>query len=147
MQVCDVHGFLCLVLWKSTSRRYYFPPAPRPSILAVISYVLSYLDSLVSSGDERDKQRQHHVDEEGDEGVQVHLAEQPHQSAALLHLRERHKHVVPVDEGEEALGHHGQRTELRDTEQQSGFCKLKSVSNAVGFSGRRSKCGQEKTTS
>lgn len=65
--------------------------------------VTSYLDGLVGSCDESDKQRQHHVDEEGDEGVQVHLAEQPHQGAALLHLRESHEHVVPVNQGEEAL--------------------------------------------
>lgn len=56
------------------------------------------LDGLVGSRDEGDEQGQHHVDEEGDEGVQVHLAEQPHQRAGLLHLGERHKHVVTVDE-------------------------------------------------
>lgn len=71
MQVCDVDGLLGLVLY-----------------------------GLVGSCDESDKQRQHHVDEEGDEGVQIYLAEEPHQSAALLHLGERHKHVVPVNEGE-----------------------------------------------
>lgn len=62
-----------------------------------------HLDGLVGSCNEGDEQRQHHVYEEGDEGVQVHLAEQPHQRAGLLHLSERHKHVVAVDEGEEAL--------------------------------------------
>lgn len=66
-----------------------------------------YLDGLVRSGDEGDEQRQDHVDEERDEGVQVDLAEEPHQRAAHLHLGERHKHVVTVDEGEQALRHHG----------------------------------------
>lgn len=64
------------------------------------------LDRLVGSCDESDKQRQDHVDKQGDEGVEVDLAEHPHQSAALLHLRERHKHVIPIYEGEEALRHH-----------------------------------------
>lgn len=76
----------------------------------------SNLDGLVGSCDEGNEQRQHHVYEEGDEGVEVDLAEQPHQRAGLLHLGERHKHVVAVDEGEEALGHHGQGAELRDRE-------------------------------
>lgn len=62
-----------------------------------------YLDGLVGSCDEGNEQRQHHVYEEGDEGVQVDLAEQPHHRAGLLHLGERHKHVVAVNEGEEAL--------------------------------------------
>lgn len=69
-------------------------------------------DGLVSAGDERDEQRQDHVDEERDEGVQVDLAEQPHQGAAVLHFSKRHEHVVPVNQGEEALRHHGQRPEL-----------------------------------
>lgn len=56
-----------------------------------------YLDGLVGSCDEGNEQRQHHVYEEGDEGVQVHLAEEPHQRAGLLHLGKRHKHVVAVD--------------------------------------------------
>lgn len=75
--------------------------------------LISYLNGLIGSCDESDEQRQNHVDEEGDEAVQVNLAEQPHQSAALLHLRERHEHVVPVNEGEQALRYHGQRAELR----------------------------------
>jgi len=71
-----------------------------------------YHDGVVGSGDERDEEGQHHVDEEGDEGVEVHLAEDPHQRAAPLHLVERHEHVVPVDQREQALRHRGQRAEL-----------------------------------
>lgn len=63
----------------------------------------SYLNGLIRSCDESNKQRQHHVDEERDEGVQVNLTEEPHQSTAFLHLRECHEHVVPVNEGEQAL--------------------------------------------
>ena len=71
-----------------------------------------YHDGVVGSGDECDEEGQHHVDEEGDDGVEVDLTEDPHQGAASLHLRERHKHVVPVDEREQALGHRGQGAEL-----------------------------------
>lgn len=62
-----------------------------------------YLDGLIGPRDEGNKQREHHVDEEGDEGVQVHLTKKPHQCARLLHLRERHEHVITVNEREEAL--------------------------------------------
>lgn len=62
-----------------------------------------YHDGVVGSSDECDEEGQHHVDKEGDEGVKVDLAEDPHQCAALLHLRERHKHVVAVDQREQAL--------------------------------------------
>lgn len=64
---------------------------------------MSHLNSLVGPSDESNEQRQDHVDEQGDESVEVELAERPNQSAALLHLRERHKHVVPINEGEQAL--------------------------------------------
>ena len=73
------------------------------------------LDGVVGAGDERDEEAEHHVDEQADEGVQVELGEQPDQAAAALlrlHRRERHEHVIAVDEREEALGHHGQRAEL-----------------------------------
>lgn len=76
-------------------------------------FIIPYLYSLIGSCDESNKQWQHHVDEEWDEGVQVDLAEQPHQGAALLHPRKRHKHVVSVNEGEQTFWHHGQGTELR----------------------------------
>ena len=71
-----------------------------------------YHDGVVGSGDECDEEGQHHVDEEGDEGVEVDLTEDPHQGAAPLHLSKRHKHVVPVDEREQALGNRGQGAEL-----------------------------------
>lgn len=61
------------------------------------------LDGLIGVSNESDEQAEHHVDEEGDEGVQVHLTEQPHQHATLLHPRECYEHVVTVNEGEQAL--------------------------------------------
>lgn len=69
-------------------------------------------NGVVGSGDERDEEGQHHVDEEGDEGVEVDLAEDPHQRATVLHLSERDKHVVPVDQRKQALRHHGQGAKL-----------------------------------
>jgi len=74
------------------------------------------LDSVVGAGDECDEETQHNVDEEADEGVEVELREEPHQATATLlglHGCKRHEHVVPVDEGEQALGNHGQRAELQ----------------------------------
>lgn len=69
-------------------------------------------DGVIGSSDECDEERQHHVDEERDEGVKVDLAEDPHQRTAVLHLRKSHKHVVSVDQREQALRHHRQRAEL-----------------------------------
>ena len=124
VQVRYVDGFLGLVLWKSTRIYYFFFPPfsfnsnfhpclpffySSDTILAVRKtemigpdYVrtTSYLNGLIGSCDESNKQRKHHVDEERDEGVQINLAKQPHQGTALLHLRERHEHVIPVNEGE-----------------------------------------------
>ena len=72
----------------------------------------AYHNGVVGSGDECDEEGQNHVDEEGNEGVKVHLAEDPHQCAALLHLSKRYKHVVSVDQREQALRHRGQGAEL-----------------------------------
>lgn len=69
------------------------------------------LDGVVGACDECDEETEHHVDEQADEGVQVELREEPDQAAAALlrlHGREGHEHVIPVDEREQALGHHGQ---------------------------------------
>ena len=76
------------------------------------NWMKAYHNGVVGSGDERDEEGQHHVDEQRDKGVKVDLAEDPHQRAALLHLGERYKHVVSVDQREEALRHHGQGAEL-----------------------------------
>lgn len=59
------------------------------------------LDGVIGTGDERDEEAQHHVDEEADEGVKVDLGEEPDEAAAALlrlHRRKRHKHVIPIDE-------------------------------------------------
>lgn len=62
-----------------------------------------YHNSVVGSGDECNEEGQHHVDEERDEGVEVDLAENPDQRPALLHLSKRYKHVISVDQREQAL--------------------------------------------
>lgn len=42
------------------------------------SALLSYLDGFIWVSDEGNEERQHHVDEEGDEGVEVRPTEKPH---------------------------------------------------------------------
>lgn len=76
---------------------------------------MTNLDGVIGTGDECDKEAQHHVDEEADEGVKVELGEEPDNGAVALlrlHCRKRHEHVIPIDEREQALRHHGQRAEL-----------------------------------
>lgn len=78
-----------------------------------LRHVLGLLgDGVVGSGDERDEERQHHVDEERDEGVEIELTEHPHQRPALLQLREGGKHVVSINERKQTLGHRRERAEL-----------------------------------
>lgn len=43
-----------------------------------------YLDGLVCVGDEGNEEWQDHVDEQGDEGVEVSPAKEPHQSIFVL---------------------------------------------------------------
>lgn len=62
-----------------------------------IWYNHHYLDGLVSICDEGDEETEHHVDEEGDERVEIGSAEQPHHCVLLLKVRKRREHVVPVD--------------------------------------------------
>lgn len=87
-------------------------PLQRAWNLGSSAAVRSHLDGLVGAGDEGDEEAEDHVDEEADEGVQVDLAEEPHQVTVLLHLGEGDEHIVPVDEREEALRHHGKGAEL-----------------------------------
>lgn len=85
------------------------PPPPRHTPLRQ-----KYLDGLVGVGDEGDEERQNHVDEEGDEGVEVRPAEEPHQLVLVLQLGEGGEHVIAVHEGEQAFGHSTQALELHD---------------------------------
>lgn len=71
-----------------------------------------YLDALVSICDESYEKAEHHVDEEGDERVEVDPAEQPHHDVLLRELSKRREHVVPVHQGEEAFGHAAQTLKL-----------------------------------
>lgn len=62
-------------------------------------------DGFIGVGDESDEQAEHHVDEEGDEGVKVESAEKPHHVALVSHPQEGGVHVIPIDEREKALCH------------------------------------------
>ncbi len=98
----------------------------------------SYLDGLVSSSDKSDEEREHHVNEQRDERVEVnlqgnrvrllhwilyapvwgrdgetHLTEDPDEHAALLHATEGHKHVISIDQREKTLRYQRERAELR----------------------------------
>lgn len=73
---------------------------------------LEPLDGLIGVRDEGDEERQHHVDEQGDKGVEVGPAEEPHQSVFVLQLGEGGEHVVAVQEGEQALRYTTQALKL-----------------------------------
>lgn len=80
---------------------------------------MSHLDGVVGVGDDCDEEAEDHVDEERHKGVEVNPAEDPHHAVLALHVLEGGKHVVPVDQGEEALGHGVQGAELRQREQRN----------------------------
>lgn len=63
------------------------------------------LDGFIGVCYQRDEEAEHHVDEEGDEGVEVDSAEKPHNVGFTPQLQEGGVHVVPIDQREEALGH------------------------------------------
>lgn len=86
---------------------------------------LKYLDGLVGVSDEGDEERQHHVDEQGDEGVEVGPAEEPHHDVFVLQLREGGEHVVAVHQGEEALRYTTQALKLEMEEETLISRKLK----------------------
>lgn len=74
----------------------------------------THLDGLVAVRDESDEEAEHHVDEEGNKGVEVKPAEEPHHVALVSHPLEGGVHVVSVDEREEALGHLVECPELEE---------------------------------
>lgn len=61
-------------------------------------------DGLIGVSDESDEQAEHHIDEEGDEGVKVKSAEKPRHIALVSHLQKSGIHIIAVDEWEKALG-------------------------------------------
>lgn len=71
-------------------------------------------DGFVGVCDEGDEQAEHHVDEERCEGVQIDSAEKPHHVALVSHIKEGAKHVVSVNEREEALCHFVKCSELKN---------------------------------
>lgn len=98
---------------EGQTRQGEFTPdyRPQPWSLGARSFSL-HLDHLVGAGDEGDEERQHHVDEQGDEGVEVGPAEVPHQAVLVFELREGGEHVVAVQQREQTLGHAVQLLEL-----------------------------------
>lgn len=85
------------------------------SLTSHTQQIRKYLDGLVGVGDEGDEERQHHVDEQRDEGVEVGPAEEPHQSVFVLQLGEGGEHVVAVQQGKKALRHATQSLKLGET--------------------------------
>lgn len=81
------------------------------------AYDRTDLDGFIWASDKGNEEAENHVDEEADKSVQVQLAEEPHQVAVLLHCGKGHKHVIPVDEGEKALGHLWEGAELKPDNQ------------------------------
>ncbi len=70
------------------------------------------LNGLIGVSDKSDEQAEHHVDEEGDEGIEVESAEKPNHVALVSHLQKGGIHVVSIDEREEALCHFVKRSKL-----------------------------------
>lgn len=78
---------------------------------------MSHLDGVVGVGDDCDEKAEDHVDEERHKGVEVNPAEDPHHAVLVLHVLEGGKHVVSIDQGEQALRHRVQGAELRQREE------------------------------
>lgn len=85
----------------------------------LLDFVRTDLDGLIGVGNEGDEEAEHHIDEEGDEGVQVKSAEKPHHVTLVSHPQESGVHVVAVEEREEALGHFVQRSKLKTLKKSS----------------------------
>ena len=64
---------------------------------------ISYLNCIIGVHDDGQEERQDDVDEEGDEGVEVDPGEPPDDGVLGGSRGEGGVHVIPVDEGEEAL--------------------------------------------
>lgn len=79
----------------------------------LLDFVWTDLDGLVGVGNEGDEEAEHHIDEEGDEGVEVKSAEKPHHVTLVSHPPESGVHVIAIEEREEALGHFVQRSKLK----------------------------------
>lgn len=72
------------------------------------------LDGLICVGNEHNEQAEHHVDEEGGEGVKIDSAEKPNHVAFLPYVQKGGVHVVPVNERKQAFGHFIKRPKLQE---------------------------------
>ena len=61
------------------------------------------MQCLISIRDERDEDRENHINEESNEDVKVDLGEDISSSGFLGHLAVSGKHVVSIDEREETF--------------------------------------------
>lgn len=64
---------------------------------------LTNLDCLVGIHDDGDEETQYHINEEGDEGVEVDTGEPPNHRVLARGGGEGGKHIVSIDEGVQAL--------------------------------------------
>ena len=81
---------------------------------------LTHVERLIGVRDETNEHTEDHVDEEGDEQVEVDLAEDPESNRCLWHLLVSHVHVISIEEGEEALRGDTEVCELHRGEWQGG---------------------------
>ena len=81
---------------------------------------LTHVERLIGVRDETNEHTEDHVDEEGDEQVEVDLAEDPEGKGRLWHLLVSHVHVISIEEGEEALRGDTEVCELHRGEWQGG---------------------------
>ena len=82
---------------------------------AEINNLCQYLDCFVGVHDEGNEEGQDDVDEQRDKRVEVDAREPPDQHGTFAHSGESGKHVVSVDQREQALGRRRDRLKLRDS--------------------------------
>lgn len=64
---------------------------------------ITNLDCFIGIHDDGNEETQYHIDEEGNEGVEVDAGEPPHHRILARSGGEGGKHVVSIDEGVQAL--------------------------------------------
>lgn len=83
-----------------------------PCKISNIRVARTDLDGFVRVSDKSYEQTEHHVDEDRDEGIEVESAEEPHHVGFVSHPQKGGKHIITIEEREEALCHFSQCSEL-----------------------------------
>lgn len=99
LQVCQWEAILLIFLAKRKHQQDQYETKTKIIISTnqtTVNSLKMYLDSLIGVSDEGNKERQHHVNEQGDEGVEVGSAEEPHQCVFILELCKGGKHIIPI---------------------------------------------------